>query len=223
MAGTVGCVLSNELLDAMPVHQVTVEGGELRELYVALNTDSLVIESGAPSTPLLSERLNNLGIRLAEGQVAEVNLGLDQWLANAAAALERGFVLTIDYGRTAEDLYSATQRFRGTLTTLRNHMQTDRPLDRIGRQDMSAQVDFTSLAKAGTEDGLDMLGYASQAEFLGNLAVDQFMQRPPAGLRREARSARVGPAGAGQARRAGRFQSDGTRQERGAARTVGLS
>ena len=148
-----GCILSNELLDAFPVHQVTVEHGRLREMYVALQGGEPAMQTGEPSTPLLALRLDELGVELAEGQIAEINLALDQWIEEAAQSLERGFVLTIDYGRPAEELYSATERFRGTLTTFHRHLQTDQPLRRIGQQDMSAQVDFTALAKPARGPG----------------------------------------------------------------------
>ena len=187
-----GCVLSNELVDAMPVHQIVRMGGRLRELYVTLEGEMLSTESGEPSTPLLVERLSSLGVELEEGQTAEVNLGLDPWMADVARALERGFVLTIDYGRSAQDLYSAAQRYRGTLTTFRGHMQTDSPLERIGEQDMSAQVDFTTLAKAGEQEGLVSLGYTSQREFLRNLGLDVLSRSPV-----------DGPAGRAQSNRAG--------------------
>ena len=192
MRGVMGCVLSNELLDAMPVHQVTVEQGRLREVYVALDGKALVTQTGEPSTPLLSQRLAGLGLELAEGQTAEVNLALGDWVEAAAQSLERGFVLTIDYGRPAEDLYSAAERFRGTLTTFQRHLQTDRPLERIGQQDMSAQVDFTTLAGAGDQAGLDLLGYTTQAAFLRNLGLTHLEQRLTAGSPRQAQASRVG-------------------------------
>ena len=169
LQGIVGCILSNELLDAFPVHQVTLQDGRLREIWVTANGGELALVAEEPSTPLLAGRLAALGVELKEGQVAEINLGLDKWARDVAHSMERGFVLTIDYGRLAEDLYSPADRFRGTLTTYRDHLQTDRPLERIGQQDMSAQVDFTSLARAGTHAGLEFLGYTTQADFLGNL------------------------------------------------------
>ena len=110
----------------------------------------------------------------------------------AAQSLERGFVLTIDYGRPAGELYSATERLRGTLTTFAAHLQTDRPLERIGQQDMSAQVDFTTLARAGAQAGLDFLGYANQAAFLHNLGLGQLERRPPTSPPRQAQASRVG-------------------------------
>ena len=188
----VGCVLSNELLDAMPVHQVTVERGRLREIHVALDGSELVMQTGKPSSPLLGRRLAGLGVELAEGQVAEVNLAVDGWARDAAQSLERGFLLTIDYGRLAEELYSSTDRFRGTLTTFHRHLQTDRPLERIGQQDMSAQVDFTAMARAGQDAGLDFLGFASQRAFLHNLGLGRLQQRRPVGPPRLAQSGRVG-------------------------------
>ena len=190
--GVVGCVLCNELLDAMPVHQVTVADGELREVYVALEDGVPVLAPGGPSTTLLAGRLDSLGVLLAEGQTAEINLAMDVWAAEAARALDRGFVLAIDYGREATDLYSAQDRFRGTLTTYRDHLQTDRPLERIGRQDISAQVDFTSLGRAAENAGLDVLGYSTQAAFLRNLGFDGLLQRSSLGAERQSQSGRMG-------------------------------
>ena len=190
--GVVGCVLSNELHDAMPVHEVTLAEGRLREIMIGLDGDSLSFLAAEPSTPLLEQRLNSLGIELAEGQTAEINLSLDSWASEAASCLDSGFVLAIDYGRQAADLYSATERFRGTLTTYHRHVQTDRPLERIGQQDMSAQVDFTSLARAGATAGLDILSYDTQAAFLHNLGIGELLHRSPISHPRQAQAERVG-------------------------------
>lgn len=193
LRGVTGCVLANELLDAMPAHQVTVEGGRLREVYVGSDGGGgLVLRTGEPSTPLLARRLAAVGITLAEGQVAEVNLGLDGWAAEAARSLARGFVLAVDYGREAADLYSAAARFRGTLTAFYRHTQTDRPLERIGRQDLSAQVDFTALAQAGRRAGLDLLGCSTQADFLRNLGLERWLERRPPGPARGAQAELAG-------------------------------
>ena len=174
-----GCVLSNELLDAFPVHQVTVQGGVLKEVYVTVDGDSLAMVADEPSTPRLADRLDSLGIRLREGQTAEINLGLDRWVQEASRTLSRGFVLTVDYGRTAEDLYSAEQRFRGTLTTFYRHTQTDAPLQRVGLQDMTAQVDFSSVVGLGKRHGLEPLGYITQNTFLSNLGLARLRRRLP--------------------------------------------
>ena len=132
-----------------------------------------------PSTPALRRRLDSLGIELAEGQRAEVNLAMDSWLREASQALKKGYVVTIDYGREAAELYSH-ERFRGTLTTFYRHTQTDNPYVRIGRQDMTSQVDFTTLKRLGEGYGLTNLGYLTQGRFLSNLGLRRWIARLPA-------------------------------------------
>ena len=132
---------------------------------------------GEPSTLALAARLGDLGVEIAEGQTAEINLGLDRWAQQVAAALETGFVLTIDYGHRAEELYSPERRHRGTLTTFHRHTQTDAPFRHIGRQDMTSHVDFTSVVNAGRRAGLDVLGFSSQGQFLSRLGLDHFRRR----------------------------------------------
>ena len=172
------CVLSNELLDAMPVHRVRMDGGNLRELYVGIESDvadgyegALVEQPGEPSTPDLESRLSDLGITLAEGQTAEICLLLDAWAAATAALLDTGFVLTIDYGRAAADLYDPALRPRGTLVTYRAHRQTDAPLHDVGRQDITAQVDFTSVQRLSESSGLSTVGNIPQGWFLQRLGL----------------------------------------------------
>ena len=177
LRGIKGCLLSNELLDAFPVHQVTLSQGNLKEVYVTLSGDELEYALNEPSTPRLAKRLDDLGIALGEGQTIEINLGIDGWADQAAAVLDTGFVLTLDYGRLAPELYSMDIRPRGTLTTYYRHTQTDTPLERIGRQDMTAQVDFTTVMNAGRRAGLETLGFATQGIFLSNLGLPHLRRR----------------------------------------------
>ncbi len=179
LAGVVGCILSNELLDALPVHVVERRDGRLLEVYVTLRDGCIVEEMDEPSTPALHRRLESLGIELAEGQRAEVNLAMTSWLCDAAQALKRGYVVTIDYGREAVELYSH-ERFRGTLTTFYRHTQTDNPYVRVGRQDMTSQVDFTTLKRLGEGYGLSNLAYLTQGRFLSNLGLRRWIARLPA-------------------------------------------
>ena len=173
----VGCILSNEYLDSFPVHQLTMGPEGLREVYVTREGDGLQTSLGEPSTTGLAERLDNLGIELHEGQIAEINLGLEPWAEAAAKALDTGFVLTVDYGHPAQDLYSPERRPRGTLTTYYRHTQIDAPLRHIGRQDMTAQVDFTSVVEAGRRHGLQPWGFASQSQFVRHLGLGRMQQR----------------------------------------------
>ena len=180
------CILSNELLDALPAHRVRMEAGRLRELYVGVESDvadgyegALVEISGDPSAPALATRLSDLGITLADGQTAEICPLLDAWASATAALLESGFALTIDYGRAAADLYDPTVRPRGTLVTYRNHRQTDTPLVDVGRQDITAQVDFTSAQRAGEAAGLNTVGNVPQGAFLQRLGLQTIRRNAP--------------------------------------------
>ena len=177
LRGLQGCVLSNEYLDAFPVHQAVMSGNGLTEVYVSLEGGELVVITGELSDPGLTGRLDELGITLAEGQTAEIDLAVDRRFQDFSTALDRGFVLTIDYGRTAHDLYDPERRFRGTLVTYQQHIQTDSPLTRIGSQDITAQVDFTSAVRAGEDAGLETLGLVTQRDFLLNLDLDHFQQQ----------------------------------------------
>ena len=181
-----GCIISNELLDALPVHRVRMEGGALREFYVGIQSDvadgyegQLEEITGDPSTSQLERRLSDIGVNLSAGQTAEICLLLDDWAASAASALDAGFVLTIDYGRGAHDLYDPVQRPHGTLVTYRSHRQTDSPLVDPGRQDITAQVDFTSVRLAGERAGLTTVGSASQGRFLTRLGLQTIRHRGP--------------------------------------------
>ena len=185
-----GCIISNELLDALPVHRVSLEDGKLRELYVGIQSDvadgyegQLVEIASEPSTPELERRLADLGVALADGQTVEICLLLDDWAASVAASLDMGFVLTIDYGRSAVDLYDPAQRPHGTLVTYRSHRQTDTPLVDPGRQDITAQVDFTSVRLAGERAGLSTVGNLSQGRFLTRLGLQTIRRNaaPPTG------------------------------------------
>ncbi len=181
-----GCVLSNELLDALPVHRVRMEKHQLRELYVDIAPDvadgyeGILIESvGAPSTPLLAQRLAEAEIALEDGQTAEICLQLDAWASSIALTLQSGFALTIDYGRTAGDLYDPDQRRDGTLVTYRNHTQTDTPLVDAGRQDITAQVDFTAVQRAGEQAGLTTVGNVPQGWLLQQLGLQTIRRTGP--------------------------------------------
>jgi len=165
-----GCILSNEYLDAMPVHCVVMQNGKLREIYVGIEDDSLVEVIDDPSTPLLQLRLTDLNVTLAEGQHAEINLELDALARSLSQTLQSGYILTIDYGHPARDLYSPS-RPTGTLACHYQHSLNTHPLRRIGRQDITAHVDFTSLAKAGEHYGLQSSEIVTQGDFLGSLGI----------------------------------------------------
>ncbi|MGH9805370.1 MAG: class I SAM-dependent methyltransferase [Candidatus Acidiferrales bacterium] len=164
-----GCVLSNELLDALPVRRVVQRGERLREIYVGTRGDELVEIEGEVSAPSPAAYLRKYGAPLEEGQFAEVNQAALDWLGGAAAALDRGFVLTIDYGYKARELYGPAHQ-RGTLMAYRQHRAHEDWLAWPGEQDLTAHVNFTALEERGSELGLETLGLRDQAGFLLALA-----------------------------------------------------
>ncbi len=182
-----GCILSNELLDALPFHRVSRHDGELHELLVGFE-DSAFVDVEAPLRPDIKAYFDALGLLPGESCVAEVNLVAPAWIARAAGALKRGYVLTLDYGYEAPDLY-ASWRKRGTLLTFFRHTSADDPFARIGRQDITASVNFTSVISAGEAAGLDTPEFATQSEFLANLGIGEALAQPPAGNQLEAYTA----------------------------------
>jgi SAM-dependent MidA family methyltransferase len=196
-----GCILSNELLDAMPVHLVTVQDGALREVYITTGQGQFHEELADPE-PALASHFADLGILPAEGCRAEVNLASLDWMREAAVSLEHGFVLTLDYGYEAADLY-APWRTDGTLLAFYRHNPSSDLCARVGRQDLTAHVDFTSLRAAGESAGLTTIGNVTQAEFLTNLGIHEALAAPDLPLeeqmaRRRAVSELTDPAGLGR-------------------------
>ncbi len=201
--GIEGCIVSNELLDSMPVHRVTVQDRQLRQLFVNWNGTEFVEEYRRPSGAV-SRYFESLGLLPTEGCTAEVNLPATDWMSRAARALGHGFVLTFDYGYEAEELY-APWRKDGTLLCFYRHNPSNDPYARIGRQDMTSHVDFTSLRRAGEAAGLRTLGLVSQAELLMKMGIGEAL--PPADseidleqslARRRAVSELLDPAGLGR-------------------------
>ena len=149
-----------------------------RKFSSPLEKDRFVEVIGEPSTARMVERLAGLDIPLAEGQRGEVNLALEDWTEQVSTAFERGFVLTIDYGELAANLYS-TPNARGTLVCYRQHTASGDPYRWPGEQDITCQVDFTSLMRLGERHGLSTVGFTTQKVFLENLGFSSLLESPP--------------------------------------------
>ncbi|MEH2088366.1 class I SAM-dependent methyltransferase [Nostoc sp.] len=192
-----GCFFSNELVDAFPVHQFILETGELREIYVT-TSQNLTLQSssgessspplmgersnfafvevtGEPSTPQLAEYLNLVEMNFTQsaypdGYRSEINLAALDWLSIVADRLQRGYVLTIDYGYPASRYYNP-RRSQGTLQCYYHHRFHDNPYINIGRQDITAHVDFTALERWGQKCNLKNVGFIQQGLFLMALGL----------------------------------------------------
>jgi SAM-dependent MidA family methyltransferase len=171
-----GVVLGNEVLDAMPVTVVRVESGRIEEGGVGVRNDRLDwswrIASGEP---LAAARALNL----PEGFRTEIQLTALGFVRTLAPVLEKGVALFVDYGFPAREYYHA-QRKDGTLMChYRHHAHSD-PFFAPGLQDITCHVDFSAIARAARESGMDLLGYTSQAQFLVNCGITEVISRTPA-------------------------------------------
>ncbi|MDM9382581.1 class I SAM-dependent methyltransferase [Chlorogloeopsis sp. ULAP01] len=206
-----GCFFSNELLDALPVHQFILEEGKLREIYVTTEkegrrnsgqgerghpdagtrghgdtgnvfdrfspspTSPFVEVTGELSTPKLAEYFDLVGIQFTEnfypeGYRSEVNLAALDWLGVVADRLQRGYVLTVDYGYPASRYYNP-RRSQGTLQCYWHHQRHHNPYINVGRQDITAHVDFTALERWGEGCGLNKVSFTRQELFLMMLGL----------------------------------------------------
>ena len=174
----IGAVVANEFLDALPVHRIEQINGRLQERFVDWDEAAarLTERPSAPSTPALAGRLARDGVVLREGQVSEVCLGLEPWLAEVDAGLERGLVLVIDYGHRAPALYRP-DRVGGSLRAYAGQRAHADPFIAVGRQDLTAHVDLTALEALARDYGFDLLGDQSQAEFLVACELEELVDR----------------------------------------------
>ena len=172
-----GVVIGNEVLDAMPAHLISVRPDSIDERGVAMSGDSFVWRS-RPAAGVLLETAR--GLHLAPGYDTEINLAAQSFVRTLAARMERGVVLLIDYGFPAREFYHP-QRSEGTLMCHYRQHAHDDPFCLVGLQDVTAHVDFSAIAAAARDSGLDLLGYASQAQFLINCGItDVLAATPPA-------------------------------------------
>ncbi|BAZ91274.1 hypothetical protein NIES932_27810 [Raphidiopsis curvata NIES-932] len=210
----VGCFFSNELVDAFPVHQFILQKGKLQEIYVTYRADrSNPIEFmevvGEPSTPKLAEYLQLVEIDISqntypENYRSEINLAALDWLSIVANCLQRGYVLTIDYGYPATRYYHP-RRSQGTLQCYYQHRYHHNPYIKVGEQDITTYIDFTALENWGKRCGLNPVGWTQQGLFLMALGLGDricalsYQQHPLSQLlkRREALHQLISPEGLG--------------------------
>ena len=150
---------SNELLDAFPVHRVASDG----ELYVTVDdSDKFTWTTGPFSSPYLQD----YAAKLSPGQIIEVNLAIDEWLASIAAKMTRGYVITVDYGAETDDLYDAALRPQGTLRGFSRHEFVADVLAAPGEYDITSSVNWTQVIETGERLGFQVVEFESQDRFL---------------------------------------------------------
>ena len=163
-----GIILANEVLDAMPIHKFRVQSDYIAEFYVTHDSNTFIWHEQKTINTELQEAVTKLN--LEEDYVSEINLTLPAWLQSIADILASGMILLIDYGFPSSEFYHP-QRDQGTLMCHYRHKSHTEPLILVGLQDITAHVDFTSVAEAATLAKLQVAGYTTQANFLLNCGL----------------------------------------------------
>ncbi len=173
-----GVHFSNELLDAFPVHLVASAGGPWQEIFVDAAKQGFRYVYGPPSNSQLRAALDRLPVPALPPGVreyrTEINLAAPRWIEDAAKVLGQGYVLTVDYGYP-RDAYYSPERTQGTLATYREHQRGDDPLVMVGECDLTAHVEFTSLAERAEAAGLRLAGFCDQHHFLVGLGEGELL------------------------------------------------
>jgi SAM-dependent MidA family methyltransferase len=168
-----GCILSNELVDNFPVHQVIMKD-ELMELFVDYRDGFREVLK--PASDDLKNYFGELKVTLPKGFRTEVNLQAIDWMKELGQNLNRGFVITIDYGYPSGELYSEYRR-HGTITCYNKHRLNDKPYHAIGEQDITSHVNFSALCLWGFRNGLQYSGFRNQCDFLTALGFREYMKK----------------------------------------------
>jgi len=172
-----GVILGNEVLDALPAALVHWTEDGARERGVVLAGESFAWQDRPIADPVLRARAE--AVKLAPAYLSEINLAADALIASLAHSLDHGLLLMIDYGFSVTEYYHP-QRYMGTLRAHYRHHALDDPFHLPGLCDLTAHVNFSAVAQAGMAAGLELAGYASQANFLLNSGLTELlMQTPP--------------------------------------------
>lgn len=172
LSGITGCIFSNELVDAFPVHVVVVDD-KLMEVFVDYKDG--FVEVLKPASKQLKDYFNELGITLPRGFRTEINLEAIKYINEVGKALRKGFIITIDYGYHSEELYQE-YRCSGTLMCYYKHTANDNPYQHIGEQDITSHVNFSALIHWGRKAGLELCGFVNQMHFLLGLGIEEYIK-----------------------------------------------
>lgn len=166
-----GVVIANEVVDAMPVHAVAWRDGGLMERGVGIS-DHRLVWLERPAEGELLEEAKTLSVPVP--YESEIGLVARAWMRELAARLEEGVIFIVDYGFPRSEYYHP-QRSTGTLMCHHRHRAHADVFARPGEEDLTAHVDFSALAGAAVDAGLEVLGYATQAQFLVNCGITEVL------------------------------------------------
>lgn len=172
-----GVVLANEVLDALPVQRFRVNGNNINEMRIGFDKDQFVWHE-QPGDDDLVKMVNAvqdvLDEKMSDGYTSEICMAANAWIKSVADMLAEGAVFLIDYGYPRHEYYHP-QRTDGSLMCYYQHRRHSDPLKLVGLQDITAHVDFTSIAEAAHQAGLTVAGFTTQACFLLANGLDEMV------------------------------------------------
>ena len=168
-----GLIIGNEVLDAMPVALVCYRHGRYQQIGVETSEHGFEQSSRPIESPALLAAAEQY-LPPIENYTSELHLQQHAFIRTLAERLERGGMLWIDYGFDTAQYYHP-QRSMGTLIGHYRHHTVHDPFFHVGLTDLTAHVNFTDIAQAGTDGGLDLIGYTTQAHFLLNLGLPELL------------------------------------------------
>jgi len=174
-----GVLFANEVIDALPTSRFTLHEGEVFEEHVALDGQGHFLRTDRPADPLLAAAVRHLertlGHAFPDGYRSEILPQLPYWIQAVMGGLDAGAMLFVDYGYPRREFY-LPQRDNGTLRAFYRHLVHNDAYRWPGLQDLTASVDFTALAEAGTQAGFDLAGYCNQSSFLLGNGLPQLLE-----------------------------------------------
>lgn len=184
-----GVLFANEVIDALPTPRFTLLDGEVFEEHVALDGGNGFMRSDRPADALLAAAVRHVERQreasFPDGYRSELLPQLPYWIQAVVGGMHAGAMLFVDYGYPRREYY-APDRSDGTLRAFHRHHVSNDVFARVGLQDITASVDFTALAEAGTDAGFDFAGYCSQASLLIGNGLEQRLAEQEVGAADEA-------------------------------------
>lgn len=174
-----GIILANEVIDALPVHRFIFSNNKLKELNVGFENNRFVwIER-----PFDDETFKVVTRELApfleswpQGYTSEINIDIQPFINSFSDCIKQGIIIIADYGYPRQDYYHP-QRINGTLLCHYRHRVHNDPFFNPGLQDITSSVNFTCLAEAAVNAGLDVCGYTTQAHFLMSCGLEEYIKQ----------------------------------------------
>jgi SAM-dependent MidA family methyltransferase len=174
-----GIIIANEVLDAMPVHRIVVHGDFCKELHIGVEENKFVWIQKLLDEQLkleIERELKTLTEKLPQGYTSEINTNIQAWISSLTDFFQQGIMLFVDYGYPRQEYYHP-QRISGTLLCHYRHRMHPDPFFYPGLQDISSSVNFTRVAEAAVDAGLEVRGYTTQAHFLMSCGLEDIAKQ----------------------------------------------